>query len=560
MPSDLYLLPLPWAGITYDLHPIRAGETVDLVPASASPLLLVSGQSDRVLLDGRDGRLAREADFPSRDPRLGRVTQRYLSLPWPVRADHPQTLRPGDWPQSVSLRWGTGVDRPSLRSAPSGQGTGSPAAEADHNATGQTAQPSGGPAGFAYQDFVRRLIGRMADIDTVVQDPDHAADPWAEVYRRWSDFDRLQDPHMSVLVRHAQTLQGLLEDVCARPRRLLRRVRELQSVDRVQDIDAQCMVWLSRQPGETIAERAGPRQRILGLAREATADTLENRVLRDLLWRSDRAARDYARLHSAVRHSQRVRLVDRHGHHCRLLEREMAAMGVSRLATPFQPNFVLQHDVRYRRIHAAWLDLVRERQVEDDSWQWQHRSWAEFCTAALAAAARTLAGHPPIAASPVVHRAEQSQGQWLIHDNPLLVAMADHGGWILEVLGQRAHVGVVDRGSMDAFGATSWLKVDTFGGEPARYVPVWAIHPRPGAPGLDCLVAKAANAVKSQQQSGWPLVGGLVLTSTVDPQDPGGSAARSGVFGVSFGPEQIQLALGLEELGNSLRRLVEAAT
>ena len=51
------------------------------------------------------------------------------------------------------------------------------------------------------------------------------------------------------------------------------------SLDRVQEMDRASMRWLSKQPGTTLAQRAGSDQRVLAIVRKENFDTLENRVL-----------------------------------------------------------------------------------------------------------------------------------------------------------------------------------------------------------------------------------------------------------------------------------------
>jgi hypothetical protein len=75
-------------------------------------------------------------------------------------------------------------------------------------------------------------------------------------------------------------------------------------VGRVQEIDRRAMLWFARQPGETLADRAGDDQRVLAVAREENFDTLENRVLSECL---DRNPKDVPARQPGVRASRRTR-------------------------------------------------------------------------------------------------------------------------------------------------------------------------------------------------------------------------------------------------------------
>ena len=81
---------------------------------------------------------------------------------------------------------------------------------------------------------------------------------------------------MAEIVRQARRMQPVLHDLERRIRRVLRRHRELTPLDRVQEMDRASMVWLSRQPGRSIAERAGASQRILATGRRENFDTLDH--------------------------------------------------------------------------------------------------------------------------------------------------------------------------------------------------------------------------------------------------------------------------------------------
>ena len=190
---------------------------------------------------------------------------------------------------------------------------------------------------------------------------------------------------MDILVHHAAVHRALWTEIADRPKRLLNRTRDLVNLSRVKELDTHCMAWLSRQSGRTTPERAGPRQRILAQTRYENLNTLENRVFRDLLERSDAAAREYLRQNHQRRVGQDARggvgrytMVEHYAWECRHLARELAASGINRLEGPVQPNFVLMQDVRYRHVWTAWKEIVARERWYDDLWRWQRRAWAEI--------------------------------------------------------------------------------------------------------------------------------------------------------------------------------------
>ena len=115
----------------------------------------------------------------------------------------------------------------------------------------------------------------------------------AEVVGSWIPWNEKDEPVRSIIVEIAQNASARIEDVCMRPRRVLSRQREMHPVGRVQEMDAGCLRWLIRQPGRTIAQKAGTRQQVLAITRFEDSDTPENRVVLDLLKRASAACRRY---------------------------------------------------------------------------------------------------------------------------------------------------------------------------------------------------------------------------------------------------------------------------
>lgn len=209
--------------------------------------------------------------------------------------------------------------------------------------------------------------------------------PLAEALVAWRRAGRGDEPRLALIVRLAQDLRRSLPDVCARPRVVLSRDRQLRSVHRIEQIDGACLRWLARQPGWTVLEKAGSRQQVLSVVRLERADTLENRVVRDLLTRAARAGDAYLRQHRRFAGHARCELVRGFTVTVRSLLRTSAIGSVSPLVGVPAPNYVLLHDARYRPLWEAYLRLVRHQQLLDSAWKWQRRIWVEACLLALLA-------------------------------------------------------------------------------------------------------------------------------------------------------------------------------
>ena len=199
-----------------------------------------------------------------------------------------------------------------------------------------------------------------------------------ELHKRLVEAVGSDEPPMSLIVDIADRHRSHLEMVCRDPRVQLRRRRELQLVDRVRQLDAASLRWLARQPGQTIAERAGPRERILSVRRYRSCDTLENRVLVDTLRRSISAAQMYKRMYGNRKNSDRLRRVaDLERSFCESLRDEWVGEVRTLDAMPV-PNYVLLSDRRYAPIWKLWQRLVKQEQLFQSLEAWLPRVVAEL--------------------------------------------------------------------------------------------------------------------------------------------------------------------------------------
>lgn len=210
--------------------------------------------------------------------------------------------------------------------------------------------------------------------------------PYAEgIDSLWSDLDGA--PPMRLVVHIAEEFAPTLDSLCSRPRVVLRRSREPVPLERVEDVDSACLAWLARQPGRTFAERAGPRQRVMGVVRRPNLDTLENRVLADFLHRCHREAEEYLQSYRSTHAStHRVRrIMALRGLTQRLLSASPIA-SVPKIETVPVPNYALLFDPRYRQLR-VWHERIRRQDDEmRDAAVWQYRVWAERCLTACARA------------------------------------------------------------------------------------------------------------------------------------------------------------------------------
>jgi hypothetical protein len=225
-----------------------------------------------------------------------------------------------------------------------------------------------------------------------------------DLRRRYLDRGDKDAPD-SLILRIARADAGRLAELCRGPRVILRRVRSSTPVERARQLDANCLRWLDRQPGESVVEKSGPKQRIRAIHRVKSSDTLENRVLKDLLMRAVEAGREYRREHQRFAKSKNVEVVQRFEATCAsLLELEwiQRVPAISGIPTP---NYVLQSDQRYRHVWKTWLQLVRRDRLTQSLVHWSSRWLAEL---ALVSTLAHIGAEPHVFGTP-----RWSQALWL---------------------------------------------------------------------------------------------------------------------------------------------------
>jgi hypothetical protein len=143
-------------------------------------------------------------------------------------------------------------------------------------------------------------------------------------------------------------------------------------------MDAASLRWLSRQPGRTVAERAGPRERILAVRRFRSHDTLENQVLIDVLRRSVALGTAYIGLYRRYSNSPRVVAVREMQRVFSAILSEEWVQLVRPLATVPTPNYALLSDRRYAPVWRLWQRLLRQEQLFQSLEAWLPRLVAEL--------------------------------------------------------------------------------------------------------------------------------------------------------------------------------------
>lgn len=182
-------------------------------------------------------------------------------------------------------------------------------------------------------------------------------------------------PRAGLETRLARDMPAVLSRIFDDVRKLLRRSRRLVDVSQVRQLDSGCLRWLIRQPGRCVAEKAGPRQQVMGVIREDDYNTLENRVLKDFLLRvrtlTDCWLDDYRA--PAFQEDPSVKAVAHLNSLC-VQGLALEALGQVTSLTEFpSPNFVLQQDNRYARLWRAYRLVIHWTRMLEALWRKRER-------------------------------------------------------------------------------------------------------------------------------------------------------------------------------------------
>ena len=396
--------------------------------------------------------------------------------------------------------------------------------------------------GAAALQHMNEVLARIQELEEALEVP---AMLWERLREAWKRAEDEADPRMAEIVRQARRMQPVLRDLEKRVRRVLRRHRELTPLDRVQEMDRASMVWLSRQPGRNIPERAGSSQRILATVRRENFDTLENRVLHAYARLAVDAARQWIREHPSAKSSARYGQVDAFRKSCRTLARTLADLGVAIAPAGITPNYVLMQDRSYREVHDCWLRLLLRRKTEDDLWAWQAETWTDFAVLAIILAIDELDEAELVAQSPISWNEEAAGGRWFDQDRPIAVFWLRDTNRIVEVQARPEKPGAL----LSVARSHVALRIsDPSRTDLPRRVAVWTPHAMRRLD-LDECVIEAASLLNQMQPLALTEVlrHGLIMTPARGrPETTSVSRGKVAVRAIALGPSGNDLAQGFQ--------------
>lgn len=206
---------------------------------------------------------------------------------------------------------------------------------------------------------------------------------WPDVLHFLDSLSReIKEPRKAIIVTIAQLMRKKLPNTVSSVRRILLRERELVPIHRMQEIDSNCLRWIIRQPGETMEQKGGNKQRLLAVTRKSYFNTLENQILKDFLLRCQYESARYLQNESlGLKHkmkSNRFSMVQGYKNLCNGLLKESTFEAINEPPIGVQPNYVLQNDLRYKEIWFWYKKLLKKQHQEDSLWDWQPRLWADI--------------------------------------------------------------------------------------------------------------------------------------------------------------------------------------
>jgi hypothetical protein len=410
--------------------------------------------------------------------------------------------------------------------------------------------------GAAALQHMNEVLARIQELEEALEDP---SDTWGRLRAAWNRAENEADPKMAEIVQQARQMKSVLLDLEKRIRRVLRRDRELTPLDRVQEMDRASMVWLSKQPGGNIPERAGSSQRILATVRRENFDTLENRVLHAYARLATDVAREWMREHPRAKSSDRYAKVEGFRKSCRAVAKTLADLGVMVAPASITPNYVLMQDRSYREVHKCWLKLLLRRKIEDNLWAWQAETWTDFVVLSIILAIDELDEAELVAQSPISWNAEAVSGRWFEQDRPIAVFWLRDTNRIVEVQARPEKPGPM----LSVARANVALRIsDPSRSDLPRRVAVWTPHAmrrislRESADEAAILLQRVQSLAQTEV-----LRHGLIMTPARGYAEAVSAiCGKTAVKAIALGPAGADLANGFEAVRDFIRsEIYEAA-
>ena len=177
-----------------------------------------------------------------------------------------------------------------------------------------------------------------------------------------------------LIVDLAEHQQFPLKEIARGAKRVLRRKRDFERLSKAREFDKASLMRIAQLPGRTIAEKAGPKQRIPAVKRYETTDTLENRVVEHFC---RLAEGEWLRNQSDDRtalSNEWLRLASGFVGLCKRVKQSDDFRLIQKLKGPcVSPNYTLEQNTNYRSVWQGYRKLIKRQSEREECWAWARR-------------------------------------------------------------------------------------------------------------------------------------------------------------------------------------------
>lgn len=205
----------------------------------------------------------------------------------------------------------------------------------------------------------------------------------------------------SMILEIIENTSTVLNRISTKIRKNLIHNRTEMRLEKINQLDARCLLNLLKLEGNTIREKAEKNKgKLLGINKQENYNLLENRVLKDFLYRCIDKCRIYQKnLENSLRaketkiqsNSYIFNSVGIFKNKCDTLLKNNQLADVPRQTTLPTPNFVLQKDVNYKVIWKYYLALLNSKKEVESLINKQHNLFQDIIDLMINACLCTLA-------------------------------------------------------------------------------------------------------------------------------------------------------------------------
>lgn len=269
-----------------------------------------------------------------------------------------------------------------------------------------------------------------------------------------NDDNPVRSKILEIMENLSQTIVSLEHKL----RKNLTRTRRMMPVERINELDAKCLTSLLKIKGRSIKEKArSSNMQLLGIAKVESYNMLENRVLKDFVYRCnieiDRYLRDYskyAKSRNMAFVSNTIKQLKIFKTNCLSIYNNANLAEVPRQISLPKPNFVLQQNIYYKKVWHYYLELINSKKDIQKTLLWQQNLFQDIADMLLNVAMTNI-GTDPLGSGAfvnVISRSSTDISQELLGGSHRLKASCNAGPFILNKLGKLFSIEIISNASL----------------------------------------------------------------------------------------------------------------